>query len=532
MSKSYEIRSFRGGISDYEDKGITGSFKFGYNLDIRKLDDSLTAGQAFEEEGLVSSASPSASPSPSSSVSSSSSRSPSRSASPTPSPSASQSPSASGSRSPSTTASSSDSPSPSTSSELTTVFRDLIRFFVKATDGYTYGFGSTGYVYRRDADGFWMRVYKATSAIKGAGEKPSPSTTYLVFATDTELFKKELPGTSNWNDVITIASSASDTGASLKSADWHTMKQVNGAMMICNGSWLALVGYDDSYTNEALNLIPGNIAKTLVERNGRTIVGTARLSDPNRSINGAIDTEVPLSQVGDNGELYYANMIDNTPIKRFPGGGKVNPDGVTNQIDQVNFFEWEETALSWIDKQSVGNMALFAVYGATTGYNGIYSYGRYNKNHPFVMNLDHQLDADELGAITSVDGTVLVSYRDGTEFGVKAVDPTTKATGVYEGLDLRGKRELPTIITNWKYAEIYCEPLPDGSSIEFQYKINKTGGWVTAYMQDGSNQFRGRDETKAVFFMNTDADIFEPRVIINPTGNVSPVVHRIKVYFD
>lgn len=531
---AYEIKSFPGGLSDYTDKGVEGSFKFGKNLNIRKEADSLTTLQALEEEGLVDDRSPSASPSPSSSVSASPSRSPSASSSPTPSPSASASPSASPSLSPSVTPSSSISLSPSTSAELTSVFRDLIRFFVKATDGYTYGFGSTGYVYRRDSDAFWQVVYKdADGAIKGAVEKPSDTgKAYLIFATDTKIKRKEIPGLSNWNDVQDIGSSASDTGAPLNSADWHTMKQINGSAMVANGAWLALVGYDDSYTNEALNLIPGNLSKTLVERNGRVIVGTARLSDPSKSINGAIDSEVPLAQVGNNGELYFANMVDSVPVKRFPGGGKVNPGGVTNEVDQVNFFEWEDTALSWIDKQSVGNMALFAVYDADSGKGGIYSYGRYNKNKPFVMNLDYQLDADELGAITSVDGTILVSYQEGSDFGVKAVDPSAKATGVYESLELPSKTKKPGNINNWKYASIFLEPLPSGASLQFKYKMNKTGDWIVATQEDGSESFTNTGETIAVFNIGAEGDIFEFQLTITPTGNTSPEVHKINVYFE
>ena len=67
------------------------------------------------------------------------------------------------------------------------------------------------------------------------------------------------------------------------------MNTAGGALFIANKSWLAMVGYDGSYTNEALDLIPGNDAKTLVERAGRIIIGSARSSDPDRSINGAID---------------------------------------------------------------------------------------------------------------------------------------------------------------------------------------------------------------------------------------------------
>ena len=349
---AFEIKYWNGGLSDEEDKGIRGAFKFGSNLDLHRETDSLKCGQALVDEGLASSHSPSLSVSPSASVSRSPSPSPSASSSPTPSPSASVSPSASKSLSPSVTPSSSESPSPSPTAGLTTIFEDLIHFLVKCSDGYTYGFGNTGCVYRRDADAFWQRVYKdADGAIKGAEEKPSSTgKLYLYWATDRTLKRKEIPGLSNWNDVETVNNN-------LESADWHTMKQIGGALKIVNRDKLALVGYDDSYTNEALDLIPGNWAKTVVERDGRAIVGTYKAADPDKGINAAIDSEYPLAQVGDDGEIYFANMSDSMPVKRLPGGGKVNPGGVCNKVQAVEFFEWEETALSWIDKQSVGNMA-------------------------------------------------------------------------------------------------------------------------------------------------------------------------------
>lgn len=540
----YEITSFRGGLSDYEDKGIPGAFKFGSNLNIRKQVDSLTCNQALVDEGLVV-----AGASPSASVSPSASQSPSASPSATPSPSASTSPSSSSSRSPSPSTGTSDSPSaspsaspspsastspsfsispsPSPSQALTSVFRDLIRFWVKAKDGYTYGFGNTGYIYRRDSDGFYVVVYKdPDGAIKGAAEGyNSDGETYLYWANDTKLKRKDLFGRSDWNDVSTIATN-------LVSTDWHTICQVGGALMIANGAYLAMVGYDDSYTNEALDLIPGNIAKTIVERNGRTIVGTSRASDPSKSINGAIDTELPLAQVGEDGELYFANMNDAVPIKTFPGGGKVNPGGVANEIEQVAFFEWEQTALSWIAKQLVGNMALFAVYGADTGKGGIYSYGRKNKNHPMTLNLEHLLDADELGALTVVNGTKLVSYRDGTDFGVKATSANSKAEAVYEGLDLKSKVKKSINITNWKTAELFCEPLPTGTKLEFWYKLNKSGEFTQAKNARNETDFQASGETKAVFLVQAAADIFEPRIVLKPTGNTSPEVLRLKIFFD
>lgn len=408
------------------------------------------------------------------------------------------------------------------------MFQDLIRRFVKCSDGYTYGFGGTGFIYRRDADAVWQIVYKdADGAIKGAEEKPSSTgKLYLIWATDTKVKRKEIPGRSDWNDVEVIDSN-------LESATWHTMRQIGGAVHIANRSKLALCGYDDSYTNESLNLIPGNIATTIVERDGRAIVGSARASNPNRAVNGAIDTEVPLAQIGNDGELFIANGVDSVPYKRFPGGGRVNPDGVINQVEQVNFFEWEENALSWIDKQEVGNMALFAVYDADDGKGGIYSVGRKDKNHPFVMNLEYQIDADELGALVDVNGTTLVSYQDGSTYGVKAVDPNNKAEATYISLDLYAPQKKQASLTNWTLIEVYMKPLPAGCWVELWYQRNKDGGFQRALTANGdANSFTTANAKQAFFKVGADADIFELKAVLHPYGNETPEIYWLRPHFQ
>lgn len=541
----YQINKFSGGISDYDSRGISGSFKFGKNLDIRKEVDSLSCNQALKDIGVVegdapsSSASPSASRSPSSSLSLSVSRSISPSASTSPSigtspsssrsPSASRSPSGSASPSASLSPSHSVSPSLSPSSGLLTTFQDLIKFWVKCDDGNTYGFGNTGKIYKIDQYLNCSMVYDAHDLIKGAEQKHSSSgKLYLLFATNTNIHIKEIPGDAAWNDVD---STAGYPKTNLTSADWHTMKEVGGDVLICNKQTIAMVAYDDSYTNEALLLILGNVAKTIVERDGRAIIGAYRASDPTQAINGAIDSEVPLAQIGEDGEIFFANMADSLPVKRFPGGGKVNPGGVVNQVEQATFFEWEQTALSWIDKQTVGNLSLWGVYGADSGRNGIYSLGRKNKNHGFIMNLEYEMDVDEIGAITYANGTLLASYQDGSSFGVKAIDPNNKATAVYEGLDFNAPVKKPVDITQWKTAEILMAPLPSGASVEYHYKLNKNGNFIQARTADDDTSFNTAGAKKAVFRNGSEGEIFEPRVVIIPAGNESPEIYRIRQNF-
>jgi hypothetical protein len=529
----YEVKSFEGGISSFADRGTRGAFKFGSNLDIRKDVDTLSCGQAMKEEGLFgsshstsSSISQSTSQSPSGSESPSRSYSNSQSASASPSGSASKSSSSSASPSGSPSPSSSGSASPSPSAGLNNVYEDLVIVWVKCSDGNTYGFGDGGHIYRRYSDGFTRMVYTdADGEIFGAVEKPSSGgKTYLQWATGTSIKRKEIPGAGDWSDVTEIADNLTDGVP-------HTMKQVGGSNMICNGSLVAMVGYDDSYTNEALKL-PGDVSKALVERNGRLVAGTYKVGYPNKGVNAMIDCEVPLCQRGDDGELFYADFTNTIPVKRFPGGGIVNPGGVANQVEQVNIYDWEQTAQSWIDKQTIGNMSLWGVYNATTGKNGIYTYGRKNKEAPFTLNLEYTMDVDEIGAVECVDGVIIASYRDGSDYGVRAVDSTTKATGIWEGLEFRSPIKKAEEITTYKLVEVFTEALPSGTSIEFYYKMNKTDSWIQAKTVDGQTSYSSTGGKKATFRIGEEVDVYEPRLILNPTGNISPEVLRMRTYFD
>ena len=347
----------------------------------------------------------------------------------------------------------------------------------------------------------------------------------MQWATATSIKQKPLPGSSTWGDVTEIADNLTGT-------DWHTMKQIGGANYIANGSKLALVGYDDSWTNEALDLIPGNIAKTLIERNGRAVVGTYKAGYPNKGVNAMIDCEQPLSQIGDDGELFFTNFADSMPVKRFPGGGRVNPYGVTNEVDQIEIFDWVFGADSWVDKQSMGNMSIWGVFDADSGKNGLYYYGRKNKEQPFTMNLEYAMDVDEIGAVANVEGITIASYRDGTDFGVKAVDSTTKAQGIWEGLEFRTPIKGAEQITRFSHVEIFMDELPVGCSVYFYYQKNKSGDWVQAYTADGNVAFTSTGGKKATFRIGAEMDIYEPRIIMTPSGNTTPTIYRVRTYFN
>jgi len=267
MSIPYIISTFRGGISDESDKGVIGSYKFSYGLNIHSRDDIATAKQAMVTVFDVN----------------------------------------------------------------RTTQTGIIQHFVPATDGTTYCFGSTGSVFARSGDGAWNFVYNdENGAIKGAYEWGlNDGTTYLMWATNTKIARKLLQGvditpdsgTARWTDV------EDNWITTLDPADYHTMRQACGSLMIANGNFLAKVDYDGTFNNAALNLRPGHLIKAIEERDDYVILGSYRKDNseeghiwswittatnwiqkkriPVKGVNALINTEMLLLQGGADGELFF-----------------------------------------------------------------------------------------------------------------------------------------------------------------------------------------------------------------------------------
>ena len=93
---------------------------------------------------------------------------------------------------------------------------------------------------------------------------------FLYWTTATKLHRKRLIGsgytnTEPWSDVDATVNSQVYPKTNLTSTTWHIMKVIVGTLQISNADTLAMVGYDDSYTNNSLQLIPGNVAHSIIE---------------------------------------------------------------------------------------------------------------------------------------------------------------------------------------------------------------------------------------------------------------------------
>lgn len=479
MSIPYIISKFRGGVSDETSIGVEGSYKFGHSLDIHARQGALTAKQAMVTVFDVN----------------------------------------------------------------RTTQTGIIQHFVPATDGTTYCFGSTGSVFARSGDGAWNFVYNdENGAIKGAYEWGlNDGTTYLMWATNTSIARKLLQGvditpdsgTARWTDAI------ADWRTTLDPADYHTMRQACGSLMIANGNFLAKVDYDGTFNNAALNLRPGHLIKAIEERDDYVILGSYRKDNseeghiwswittatnwiqkkriPVKGVNALINTEMLLLQGGADGELFFSDFVNATPLHGIIGGGQTEPDGVSIEDD----------------------LAIFGIYNGDNP--GIWSYGRKRKNRPHALNYDYRLaqtvagsSISTIAAVVMADGLLMASWgtTDGStsEYGVDSVSFTTKATAVYEGLEFDGNS--PHLKKMFDTVKLILSPLVSGTSVSVKYRTDKQTSWQYAVMGSGGTTFSEADAVETIFSIGKPAAIYEVGVELNPTGNNSPEVLDIITYLS
>lgn len=481
--------SFRGGISDENTRGVKGSFKYGYGLDIHKRRDSLSANYAMSNIG--------------------------------------------------------------TSAIVNDLIRYSVNARDGST--YVFGSAGSIYaVAGNSQDPAVTFVYNDENGeIKGASEwKLSDGNNYLMWTTNTSIARALLNGS---GDTPWAAGMATQNyKVTLDAADFHPMKNAAGVLSIGNGNFLATIDYAEAFNNAAMNLRPGNVVKCLEERDDYVLMGSERVDEseeghiwswittalnwvqkkkiPVKGVNALIDTERLLLQGGVNGEIFYSDFAHTAPLNSVPSGGQVNSGGVAIYND----------------------LALFGIYGATdNAQNGIYSYGRRMMNRPFALNHEYRLTrtvagstVSELGAVWVASTAVFASWKttDGstTEYGIDMVSTSTRATARIEGLEFTGG--TPHLRKSYLSEKVVMEPLPSGTSVNVIYKPSRqaTGGsssagagWKYARVADGTGTtYSTLDSTEAEFIINESAKVFEIGAEITPSGSNTPEITALVGYLD
>lgn len=372
---------------------------------------------------------------------------------------------------------------------------------------------------------------------------------YLFWATDTRLNRKAIPGKDDWSDVNEAGSGTGETypKANLLSANWHDMKIAQHLLLIANGNLLAGVSYEDGgYSNEVngVPLPPSLEITSIVPRGNNELIAlcSAKKKDERAclyaidmisvdwvsradmsfcEVDTAIDGEFFLMVA--EGRLWYTDLYSKLPIIDFPKGARVLPGGKAMR-DNVALF-----AVSSAIRKS-GNQQIKA--------NGIWAYGRNTNASVPVLDLKYPIIAEELGGLYADNSLLLVARKFKNEDGsfsyqVMTEDEENKQICEYESLELDtpfvrfpNRQRIENII-------IKTVDIPKGCKVEAFYRLDLQGDFIQAHFADimekqGSNrEFTSGSE--ATYLIGAYAHTFEIKLKLTPYKNETPEVKEIYI---
>lgn len=426
---------------------------------------------------------------------------------------------------------------PKTVKESSTTVTDRVKWIVSAqphaTDAYAYG--HTGELWKRTSGGTWSSV----RSVGGGGQGLEVYNDYLYYTQDTQIGRYGLlsgtpSATDNWQTGLNDTSNY----------DFAPIKRFIHALAVGHGNDL---GWWDgtTWTAEKIVLPPGFQIRCL-ERWGQYLAIAAwrgsNIFDTEDSViffwNGTSSTYNHVEYVeagavnamanhdgrlrfiaGHKGELFdYNGRI--TPIKRLP------------RLTSPKYSEVFPGAMCvWDDMVRIGFSA--NTDDGSTHEQGVYTWGRLNKDHAEVLTYDYPISTGTRTAttlkITCVAGIgrdLFIGWDDNGTYGVDVVDEDNDpfASGVLETLIFDNEKR-------WKDKEtmrtkVDFEALNANESVTAKYDVDRTGSWSTGVTANTAADFELREDYQKQF------KELQVQVSLATTTTTSPKIDNIGFVFD
>lgn len=363
---------------------------------------------------------------------------------------------------------------------------DLIIKLVPVSATKSYGFGDAGKIYFIDGNTVTLKYTDPDGEIVDAAYFYG----YLYWATKSNV-KRHLESTSAW-DAGNSAVITPDDG-SFNTCDYHPIFQVPKSDLLCIGNkrYVSTISAANYFNAEALDLFYGWVAKCLTLIKPKLVVGAisnriAEMFDWDLSS----ESYDPVEGWEERDIIAFLKAIGTTYI--------FTPDliywfseGLTGRAKELP---------SEVKHGAIDIWKAKVLFGTT---NGVYSYHQKNKNYPWAMNLEYtpspitiaNFDSKsiDIGAVLGRGDDLLVSWKDGSDYGLDNIDTSNKAQAVYEGLMFDA--EKPFEDKTFRFIKVVTKSLPEGCSIKAKFKMNETGNWVKAHQADESEAFDKADHT-------------------------------------
>lgn len=414
--------------------------------------------------------------------------------------------------------------------ESGTTIDDMVLKILPCSDGKTYAFGSTnGKIWERTSLGVWSLV--ATCGLASPG---------IFDAVEDQgyIYYMSAANVGRWQ-IGTAWSGKTDNWATFTEGNtsYHPIKKLNLIVYIGDGRYVAQIA-DGVFTGNALDIKSGYAICSLGQYDTKLLLGTIVNENINRTeillwdtYSESFTSSDPIPELGVNAFFDTDNQILVNCGKK--GNIYSYNGGILSEVNRIQ-GNWIVGNNAKVYNNAVTNYGGLPLFGVSNIANnpclcGVYGLGGYSNSFPQVMSLDYVISQDKtsdisIGAMTIVNDTLLVSWQDGTTYGIDKLDSSNKYNNAYiETRVMQFPRELRMTIK-----EIYTlvRLLPANCQILMYASVNN--GAYTALpilKDDGRGIFYATAELRDVYNLQL-------KIISQSYQNTAPEIEGIEITYE
>lgn len=413
----------------------------------------------------------------------------------------------------------------------------FVKVSLAASNGYSFWFSATsGKIWARASNGTWTLAY---TTVAGAGTHGCSGAMefngYIYWATQSRLHRIAIANADDaWASVDLNWATFTATDA-----DFHPMAIQDLTLFIGDANLVAEVSSAGSFTANVLDLKTPYRIKTMIPYDidlliGTYIADTVNLTEIIRwdTVSTSWNTSDPIEEVGINsfirddnyvyanaglaGNMYLYDGSRLIPYKKVPG-------------------TYSSTAYGSVHPNASANFKGIPVFGFSNGsgnpaLEGVYSFGSYSRDYPKVMDLSWVISQDltsgvEIGAITVLGFDLMVSWKEGSNFGVDKIDYTAKYASAYVESRMLYE-EMRDVLKTLADLKAFYDSLPASCGVTFSYSINNAA-YVALTDVDDTKLAACTTKTRV-----SEIGSLQIKMAFNVSVNNAPTIEGIQSWVD
>lgn len=426
-----------------------------------------------------------------------------------------------------------------------TTVTEFVKNIVVSTNGRTYHFSSESGRIWEENSGAWTLVHTTTPAAGGASCLGAiEHQGYIIWATESRLHRilaTDAEGAAEWT------ANVEEDWQTFSNTDdeFHPMVEQNLNLYIGDAHYLAL--WDGTtFTADALDIKTPLRIKSLGKIATDVLLGTYVDDNVNKTEilrwntwSVSFTTLDPIEEVGINAFIPADNFVF---VSAGTKGNIYFYDG--NQLELYKKIPavYDITDKVMIHPDAVanvgGNQILFGVSNVSgnPAPQGVYRIGRHNRNYDWIMDLAYPisersggnlvLTGIEIGAIEVKDDRILVSWKNGTTYGVDLLDSSNKLDGAY--IETRVMRPDRLRLSTIRNMIMSYNDLPANTSLTLTYDKNYAG----SYTAPTSSQVTDADRKIITLEEGLEITALQVKVAFGTDGNNTPSLESIDLVYE